>query len=147
MSDEWRYFKTRLPKNILIIQATGKSVPITEISPDLGVVMAKNDNVIKAIDDQIANGRGGWESITNVEYDQIVAQKKSNSPKQWREEWPPKHRLHQDTFGKRKGVSVAAARAMESAPEVPPAARSQEAPDPTVAPEQPYRPTSTKRPQ
>lgn len=146
MSEEWKYYKTLLPQNKLIIQSTGKAVPIIEINPNLGVIMVKNDVVISAIESQIENRRGGWERSNEVEHHQTIAQKKSNSPKPWREEFGGNQlRIAPQTFGQQRKASVAGAGN-------DPGASASLVPKPPAGPKAPdsvsetFRPTATKRP-
>lgn len=149
MSETFKYFKTALPGNTLIIQATGKGVPVVEINPQLGVVMTKNDSIISAVEDQIRRGRGGWSTMTSTEYEEAVQKKSSHSsPAPWREEFGGRTlRLAQPTFGQPRRASVAGVGKPPpeagSAPVQVPNPGPQPAPDAAPAS---FRPTATKRP-
>lgn len=142
MDSGFHYYKKAVPDQRVIIASTGKYIPVEKINHDLGVVAARNPVVIDAIERQIAEHKGGWEKISEPEYQELLSKKNANLSRQWRDEWPNNQiRLAPDSVSHAKESVAAVPNPLKpSSPTVP-----QPQKEPEIVPES-FRPTATKRP-
>lgn len=83
---ERRYFRKSNPDENFINKVSGKFIPVDKIDNSIGVVSVGNPSVIEAILTAIAARRGGFSEITEAQYNEFIAQKKSDLKPRWREE-------------------------------------------------------------